>query len=73
MTISGGDFHPPHGFNLNTAYKEKPVDPLSAALIAANLVLIGAGIGKGSKDDDDDDDQDDDDGDGDDNSVSMAT
>ena len=48
------------------------MDPLSAALIAANLVLIGAGIGKGGKsDDDDDDDQDDDDGD--DNAVSMAT
>ena len=43
------------------------MDPLSAALIAANLVLIGAGIGKGSKGDDDDDD------DGDDNAVSMAT
>ena len=69
MTISGGDFHPPHGFNPNTADKETPVDPLSAALIAANLVLIGAGIGKGSKGDDDDQDDDD----GDDNAVSMAT
>jgi hypothetical protein len=45
------------------------VDPLSAALIAANLVLIGAGIGKGSKDDDEEDEADH----GDDNSVSMAT
>ena len=49
------------------------MDPLSAALIAANLVLIGASIGKGGKSDDDDDDDDQDDDDGDDNAVSMAT
>ena len=48
------------------------MDPLSAALIAANLVLIGAGIGKGSKGDDGDDEEDEAD-DGDDNAVSMAT
>ena len=47
------------------------MDPLSAALVAANLVLIGAGIGKSGKSDDDNEDQDDDDGD--DNAVSMAT
>ena len=44
---------------------------VEALLIAANLVLIGAGIGKGSKGDDDDDEEEDDDGD--DNAVSMAT
>ncbi len=72
MTAQGGDFHPPHGFNPNTADKETPVDPLSAALIAANLVLIGAGIGKGSKGGDDADEEEEAD-DGDDNAVSMAT
>ena len=46
------------------------MDPLSAVLIAANLVLIGAGIGKGSKGDDEEEDEADD---GDDNAVSMAT